>query len=217
MTRILIADDHPFILDGVQAFLVGTDYEIVARVADGAQALQLLASAKPDILVLDVQMPERGGIEVLRTLRARGDMSPVILITSTIEDRPLFDAVQLGANGILLKSGTPAQLRECLDAVRDGGRWIDPPILRRALDLAMSGGPSDRLRDLTPRERDIVGRVARGQRNREIADALAMSEGTVKIHLHRIFQKLGVASRTELALFATRREPEQGEVQARAG
>ena len=210
MTRVLIADDHPFILDGVQAFLAGTDYEIVGRVADGAAALKLIPTARPDILILDVQMPERGGIEVLRLLRSRGDTRPVILITATIDDQRLLEAVELGANGILMKAGTQDQLVECLDAVRDGVRWIEPAVLSRALDLAMGRGPSHALQALTPRERDIAERVAQGQRNREIAEALAMSEGTVKIHLYRVFQKLGVTNRTELAILILQREAALG-------
>jgi two-component system nitrate/nitrite response regulator NarP len=202
--RVLIADDHPFILDGVQAFLAGSDYEIVARVADGSQALRLLPSTNPDILILDVQMPERGGIEVLRTLRARGDRTPVVLITGTIDDQRLFEAVQLGVEGILLKAGTQEQLLACLDEVARGGRWIEPGILQRALDLAMAGGSGDPLRGLTQRERSIAELVACGRRNREIAERLAMSEGTVKLHLHHIFQKLGIGNRTELALLAVR-------------
>ncbi len=205
MTRILIADDHPFIIEGVQAFLAGTGYEVVARVADGEAALKALAAASPDILILDIQMPERGGIEVLRELRARRDMRPVVLLTGTLNDQRLIDAVQLGANGIILKAGTQKHLVECLDAVRAGQRWIEPALLQRALDLAMAGAPDNPFNKLTPRERSIVELVAEGDRNREIAERLAMSESTVKLHLHRIFDKLGVTNRTELALLARRR------------
>ena len=204
MTRILIADDHPFILDGVQAFLAGSDYEIVARVGDGASVLRLLPSVKPDILVLDVEMPERDGLEVLRMLRARGDPRPVVLLTGSIDDRRLLEAVQLGANGILLKASAPEQLRTCLDTVRKGGRWIEQPVLQRALDLAIGTATADPMGGLNQRERSIVELVARGQRNREIGDRLGMSESTVKIYLHRVFEKLGVTNRTELALLATR-------------
>lgn len=205
--RILIADDHPFILDGVQAFLVGSDYEIVGRVRDGEEALRLIPSARPDALILDVEMPRRGGIEVPRTLRARGDTLPVILLAGTIDDRRLIEAVQLGASGILMKASAQEQLIACLDEVRKGGRWIEQAILQRALDLALGGGRGDPLAELTPRERSIADHVARGQTNREIAAELAMSEGTVKIHLHRIFQKLGITSRTKLALLATGARP----------
>jgi two-component system nitrate/nitrite response regulator NarP len=202
--RILIADDHPFILDGVQAFLAGTPYQIVARVKDGGEVLTLLPSARPDILILDVQMPERGGIEVMRTLRTRGDRRPIILLAGTIDDRRLIEAVQLGVEGILMKGSAPETLLACLDEVAKGGRWIEQAILQRALDLTMSGGGGggDPLSELTPRERSIATLVARGQTNREIAAELGIGEGTVKIHLHRIFQKLGVSSRTKLAVIA---------------
>jgi two-component system nitrate/nitrite response regulator NarP len=200
--RILIADDHPFILDGVQAFLAGTPYEIVARVKDGEEALALIPSARPDILILDVQMPERSGIDVLRTLRARGDRRPVVLLAGTIDDRRLIEAVQLGAQGILMKGSAPETLLACLDEVGKGGRWIEQAILQRALDLRMSGAARDPLAELTPRERAIAGLVARGRTNKEIAGELGIGEGTVKIHLHRVFQKLGLSSRTQLAVIA---------------
>ena len=201
MTRVLIADDHPLMLSGIEAVLRGTSYEVAAKVADGAAVLDMLASARPDILVLDIKMPGRTGIDVLRILREANDPRPVVLLTADIDDRSLLEAVRLGVNGIILKEGAETQILACLDEVGGGGRWIDASLLQRALDLAAGGaparGPLDRL---SARERAIARLVGEGLRNREIGDELGLTEGTVKVCLHRIYEKLGIANRTELAL-----------------
>jgi two-component system nitrate/nitrite response regulator NarP len=202
MTRVLIADDHPFILAGLNAILRGTDYQVVGMVPDGAAALEALAKLRPDILILDVSMPIQSGLDVLRTLRARGDDRPIVLLTAGINDQPLLEALKLGVQGIVLKDGAQALLLTCLDAVRKGGRWIDQALLQRALDVSMQGGTADPMITLSPREKAIAALVARGLRNREIGAQLGMTEGTVKVYLHRVYEKLGVGSRTELAILA---------------
>jgi len=203
MTRILLADDHPIILSGIEAILRDTEYEVVARVDNGADALEAIASTRPDILVLDVSMPERSGLDVLRTLRARGDMRPVVLLTANLDNSDLLDAIRLQVNGIVLKDGAQALLTRCLDAIRGGRRWIEKSLLERVVDLTMHGGArTEPFADLTARERAIVALIAQGLRNREIASELGITEGTVKVYLHRIYEKLGVGSRTELAIFA---------------
>jgi len=200
--RVLLADDHPIILSGIETVLRGTGYEVVAKVTDGAAALDALADARPDILILDISMPGGGGIFVLRTLRAHGDMRPVVLLTAEIDDSDLLEAVRLGVNGIVLKEGAQNLLVTCLDAVRDGGRWIEQSLLHRALDLS-TGADAGPLARLSEREKAIVALVARGLRNLEVAGELGITEGTVKVYLHRIYEKLGVANRTELAILAT--------------
>jgi two-component system nitrate/nitrite response regulator NarP len=202
MTRVLIADDHPFILAGLNAILRDTSYEVVGTVADGAAALEALPRLRPDILILDVSMPIQSGLDVLRTLRARGDDRPVILLTAGLNDQPLLEALKLQVQGIVLKDGAQALLLTCLDAVRQGRRWIDQGLLQRALDVSMQGGTADPLITLSPREKAIAALVARGLRNREIGAQLGMTEGTVKVYLHRVYEKLGVGSRTELAIRA---------------
>jgi len=202
MTRVLIADDHPFILAGLDAILRGTDYQVVGMVPDGAAALEALAKLRPDILILDVSMPIQSGLDVLRTLRARGDDRPIVLLTAGMNDQPLLEALKLGVQGIVLKDGAQALLLTCLDAVRQGRRWIDQGLLQRALDVSMQGGTADPMITLAPREKAIAALVARGLRNREIGAQLGMTEGTVKVYLHRVYEKLGVGSRTELAILA---------------
>lgn len=206
MTRILIADDHPIIVSGLAAVLADSDYEVVGSVANGLALADEIERTAPELLLLDVSMPGCGGVEALRALRARGDPRPVVLLTAGLEDRELIEAVQLGVEGIVLKEGAHNLLIPCLDAVRDGGRWIEQSLLQRALDLTIGGSlPADPFHPLTGREREIAALAAEGLRNRDIAGRLELNEGTVKVYLHRIYRKLGVATRTELAIRAQRK------------
>lgn len=206
MTTVLIADDHPIVLSGIEAILRETRYSVTATATDGAEVLDLIPKADPDILVLDVQMPKLTGLEVVRTIRGRGDARPVILLTASLADRRLLEALELGVQGIVLKEGAQHLLVRSLDEVSAGRRWIEPSLLQQALDLKMGPGPRGGLATLTARERAVAELVAEGRRNRDIAAELGIAEGTVKIHLHRIYEKLGVGNRTELALFV--RDPE---------
>jgi two-component system nitrate/nitrite response regulator NarP len=210
MTRVLIADDHPIMLSGIEAILRDTEYMVVAKVTNGAAVLEALPSARPEILVLDVQMPERTGLDVLRTLRERGDQRAVVLLTASLDDNSLLEAIQLGVNGIILKDGAQSLLLRCLEDVGSGRRWIEKSLLERALEISMGGGHESRdgLAALSKRERAIVGLVAQGLKNRDVASELGITEGTVKVYLHRIYEKLGVSNRTELAIHA--RDASQG-------
>lgn len=201
MKSVLIADDHPIVLSGVEAILRDTSFMVVATATNGTEVLEALPTARPDILVLDLNMPERSGIDVLRTLRSRGDMRPVVLMTASLGDDALIEAIKLGVSGILLKDGAHDMLVHCLEDVRAGRRSIDNRLLDRALDLSMDGeGSSNPINSLTKRERTIAELTSHGLRNREIATELGMTEGTVKVYLHRIYGKLSVSSRTELAI-----------------
>jgi two-component system nitrate/nitrite response regulator NarP len=203
MTRILMADDHPFIMSGVEAVLRDAGYEVVGKTPDGTAFLEALAAARPDILILDVQMPERDGIDVLLTLRSRGDTRPIVLLTADLDDRRLLEAIKGGVSGIVLKEGAEATLVECLSSVSKGKRWIDKALLERALNVTIDGTPqSDPLGALTTREKAIASLIAQGLRNREVASELGLTEGTVKVYLHNMYVKLGVENRTELAVLA---------------
>jgi two-component system nitrate/nitrite response regulator NarL len=203
MSRILIADDHPLMLSGLEAVLRDTPYQVVGKARDGIELLNLLPTSRPDILIVDINMPGRSGIEVLRTLRSKGDRRPVILLTADLHDDALADALDLDVNGIILKEGAETLLITCLDQVARGGRWIDGGIVQRALDIARKGavdrGP---LAQLTVRERAIAQLVGQGLRNREIGEELGLTEGTVKVALHRIYEKLSIESRVDLAMLA---------------
>lgn len=201
MTRILLADDHPMICTAIEALLLGTPFEIVGVAATGEQALREAKRLKPDILLLDLQMPGGTGMDVVREIRAGGEKMRIVLLTAAIDDSSLVEAGALGVQGMVLKNSDPAYLLECLDRVRRGGRWVDPELKERATGLADSltgGGRAS----LAPRERELIACVRKGLRNREIADALGVTEGTVKAYLHAVFEKLGVTSRTELAIRA---------------
>lgn len=196
MTTILLADDHPMIQAAVEAMLRGSDYELVARATSGAEALQAIGDSDPEIVVLDIQMPEGTGLDVLRELRGSGDGRPVVLLTASIDDKAFASALSLGVDGVLLKTSDPALLIDCLDSVRAGDAWIDPQLQQQAV----KGAPARQGVSLSPRERELVKLVRQGLRNRDIAERLGITEGTVKAYLHSVFEKTGVVNRTELAI-----------------
>ena len=207
MTRVLVAEDDPLTLSGISMLLDKTNFEVVATVNTGTAALDALPKARPDMLILDNSMPERTGLDVLRTLRHRGDNRSVILLTGGINDQATKEAMQLGVDGIVIKSTAPRDLLTCLETVVQGRRWLDQEVMQRAMQLAMSpDGPRDPLEALSARERAVASLAQRGLRNKEIADELGLTEGTVKVHLHKVFEKLGVRGRTELILLAQDRE-----------
>ena len=200
MTSILIADDHPMIGQALEMLLRGTPYRIVGRARNGEETLDQVTRLNPDIVLLDVNMPGKSGVDVLRRIRRDGPRRCVILLTAGMDDAQLIAADKLEPDGIVLKTSDPALLLQSLDAVRDGRGWVDPEVSLRigAVKGRASAGPS-----LTPRERDLVDLVRRGMRNREIAEELGVTEGTVKVYLHALFDKLGVDNRTELAMRAS--------------
>lgn len=202
MTKVLVADDDPLTLSGIELLLASSNFQVVATARSGMEVLDSLGAARPELLILDIRMPERSGLDVLRTLRGRGDTRPIVLLTGSINDQSAKEAMDLGVNGLVIKSTAPRDLLICLDAVMQGRRWFDQDVMQRAMELA--GGParSDPLEGLSPRERGIAALVQRGLRNKEIADELGLTEGTVKVHLHKIFEKLDLRSRTDLILLA---------------
>ena len=207
MTKVLVAEDDPLTLAGINVLLDKTNFEVVATVSNGTSALDALSTVRPDMLILDNSMPERTGLDVLRTIRNRGDNRPVVLLTGGINDQATKEAMQLGVNGIVIKSTAPRDLLICLETVMQGRRWLDQEIMQRAMLLAMSpDGPRDPFEMLSGRERAVASLAQRGLRNKEIADELGLTEGTVKVHLHKVFEKLGVRGRTELILLAQGRD-----------
>lgn len=201
MIRVLIADDHPFLCEGVKAVLGEEAMEIVGSVHDGDAVLEAVASLDPDVVILDVAMPKRDGIQTLQAMREQGDQRPVVLLTAQLGDPQLVAAVRAGVNGIVFKQGGSTVLAEAIRIVCQGGQSIPPHLLAHALDLAGSGGAqADPLARLTPREREIAKKAGLGLRNREIAERFSVSEGAIRVSLYRIYEKLGVDNRTALAL-----------------
>jgi two-component system nitrate/nitrite response regulator NarL len=196
MTSILIADYHPMIRWAISRLAGRNAFDTIAQAADTKEALSAIAAHDPDIVILDLAMPGGSGMEVLRETRSKGDHRSIVILTAEIDDQRLSTALALGVDGIVLKNSDPAHLIACLSRVRDGGRWIDPALEQRAEAAAESGSSGK----LSPREAEVAALVAKGLRNREIAVELGITEGTVKVFLHSIFDKLGVSNRTELAL-----------------
>lgn len=199
MSRILIADDHHFLREGLVAVLVAAGLEVVGTVADGMAALAEIARLDPDLVILDVTMPELDGIAVLASLRATGDQRRVILLTAHITDSQLVAALEVGVNGIIGKQVGSKELLEGIEIVSRGGQLIPPEMISRALNIAKKLAQPSPLAMLNSRERQVADAAGQGMRNRAIAELMNASEGAIKITLHRIYDKLGVGNRTELA------------------
>jgi DNA-binding NarL/FixJ family response regulator len=204
---LVLADDHPIILQGLQRlFEREGEFKVVRSCAGGEEALDAVRSAPPDVLVLDLKMQDRHGLDVLRTLRAEHRECRTVILTAAMRDDEIAEAIELGVAGIVMKEAPPAAVVDCVRAVHQGKRSIDRDILDRAASHAPRrsiGGTGTTA--LTPREIEIVRLVAQGLRNKELANRLSITEGTVKIHLHNIYDKLGVDGRLELVLCAQQR------------
>jgi two-component system nitrate/nitrite response regulator NarP len=183
----------------LEMLLRETDYELLGRARTVAEANKQISSLKPDLVLLDVNLPDGTGLDVLRKI-SRGKSRPqVILLTAGMDESQLLTASDLNPEGMVLKTSDPSLLTECMDAVVAGQSWVDPEIAehtRQAEAKAASAPP------LTRRERELVELVRQGLRNRDIAAELGVTEGTVKVYLHAIFDKFHVENRTELALRA---------------
>jgi DNA-binding NarL/FixJ family response regulator len=202
--RIVLADDHPIVLHGLrQLFERQDDFEVVAACHDGASAIDAVSQHDPDVLVLDLRLPNQSGLDVLRALAGKHGRCRHVLLTAAIRDEEVMEAVRLGVMGIVLKESSPEALLECVRTVHEGKQSIEHDTVARALQSTTARAPADRSPDaLTPREVEIVRMVAQGLRNKAIAERLAISEGTVKVHLHNIYEKLAVDGRLELVLCA---------------
>ena len=203
--RVVLADDHPLILDSLENLLCGGgEFEVAARCLTGVDTLAAVSRHQPDVLLLDLRMPGMNGLEVLRRMRAEGLETVVVILTAAVDDDEIIEAVRLGVRGVVLKEAAPAVLIRCLQTVQRGGRWIDQQAFGGALErlVRREAGAREVAAVLTPREIEVVRMVTQGLRNREIADRLSVGEGTVKAHLHNIYEKLGIVSRLALGLYA---------------
>lgn len=206
--RLVLADDHPIVLDGLeQLFSVEPGFEVVARCRDGGETLRVLREQRPDLLILDIRMPGKDGLAVLRAIRDERIPTRVVLLTAALDDEQLVEAMDLGVGGVVLKETAPKLLVKALREVEAGGQWLESGLVSRTLRklVRRDAGVREAEKVLTPRELEIVRMAGGGLRNREIADRLCITEGTVKIHFHNIYQKLKVNGRLELALYARER------------
>ena len=205
--RVVLADDHVIVLDGLeQLFRLEPEFEVVARSTTAEAALKAVQEHRPDILVLDLVMPGHDGMWVLRELSELNLPTRTVLLTAHVEENRLVEAIRLGVWGVVLKEMAPRMLMECVRKVYAGEKWLEQQSVTRAMErMQKRESEIDRLtRLLTPRELEIVRLASEGLRNKEIGERLSITEGTVKIHLHNIYEKLGVTGRSQLILYATK-------------
>lgn len=196
--RISLADDHPVVLEGLASILERSeDNEIVASDLDGSAALDSIRAMTPDVAVLDAVMPGPSGVAILKSVRDLGLPTRIVLLAGELGSEDLLEALRLGVEGILMKDEASTVLLDCVKSVALGGRWVSIQLVERALKIAANGGANGN--GLTPRETEIAERVAAGFQNKEIAEKLGIADGTVRIHVHNIFKKLGIQNRVELA------------------
>jgi two-component system nitrate/nitrite response regulator NarL len=206
VVRILVADDHAIFRDGLRKLLeVADDVQIIGEASNGVECVKMLTKLKPDILLLDLRMPEKDGLGVLEEVNFDTLPTRVIVLTAAEDDRDVVRAMRLGARGVVLKQSASDLLLKSIRKVSDGEIWLDNRMTAEVIDAFKKSSESGQRREkplLSYREKEIVQLVAQGFRNREIGEKLFISEQTVKNHLHNIFDKLGVSDRLELALYA---------------
>ena len=206
--RIVVADDHPVVCIGVRNMLTATDgFEVVGDATDGDEAITQTLELQPDILLLDVQMPRLPGLEAMRAIMNGTPTVKVLLLTSTVTTQQIIEALHIGARGIVLKDALAGHLQTAIRTVFGGDYWIGGKrvinLVSALHDLMQQAQiPQRKTYGLTPRELEVVGAIVEGCSNRDIAKQFNLSEETVKRHLSNIFDKTGVSTRLELALFA---------------
>lgn len=203
--RIVVVDDHPIVLEGLERlFRREGDLDIVARCVNVREAIDAVSTHRPDVVVLDLRLAGGSGLDVLDHIRRDGLPTRAVLLAGSINEDELVEALQLGARGVVLKEMAPELLVRCIRTVHAGGRWLENDFLGQALEsiLEREGVARPGRLALSAREIEIVRLAATGHHNREIADSLHITEGTVKVHLHNIYEKLGIEGRVELTLYA---------------
>jgi DNA-binding NarL/FixJ family response regulator len=205
--RVVLADDHPVVLIGVRSMLAHEGLEIVGEANDGDEATTMTLELEPDILLLDLAMPRLPGLEAMRAIMGRSPGVKIILLTSTISTQQIIEALHIGARGIVLKDAVAQHLTQAIQTVAAGDYWIGGErvvnLVAALHELMEKAKPPERKTfGLTPREMEVVGCIVEGCSNRDIARQFNISEETVKRHLSNIFDKTGVSTRLELALFA---------------
>ena len=203
--RVILADDHPLVLNGLYHLLrEHADFEVLERCSSGTEALSAVQRNRPDVLVLDLLMPGMDGLAVARELAREGNSPKIVLLTAQLHEDQLIEALQLGINGFVLKEMATKLLVECLRRVHGGGQWLEKDSASRAMAKLVKREAKGReiATLLTPREIEVVRMVAKGLTNKEIGAQLFIADGTVKIHLHNIYEKLTINRRAELVRFA---------------
>ena len=204
--KIMIADDHSMIREGLKQLLeLEGDFEVIAEACDGVECLEKLLTVKPDVLLLDINMPNMNGLEVLQKMKDKRMKVKVLVLTVHNEVEYLLKAVNIGVNGYLLKDSESAELKKAILAVVNGDDYIQPSLIlllnAKMIDI---DNDSVKIEKLTRRELEVLKLLAIGKYNKEVAEELEISERTVKNHVSNIFKKIGVTDRTQAAVFAIR-------------
>jgi DNA-binding NarL/FixJ family response regulator len=204
--RTVLVDDHALFRDGVASLLLAWGHEVVGQAADGGEAIDLVDETSPDVVLMDVRMPKVSGLEATARIKERHPEVAIVMLTVSEDEADLFRAIKAGAQGYLLKNLEAPQLRSMLEGVARGEPAITPATAARIIDefLRAPGGARQETQRLTERELEVLQLVTAGQRNREIAAELGISENTVKFHLKNIVEKLHAQNRAELAARAVR-------------
>jgi DNA-binding NarL/FixJ family response regulator len=202
--RVLVADDHPMLREGLTAVL-GTqpDFEVIGEAADGSEVVRLAQTLRPDVILLDLEMPTVDGVAALEGLRDAGSEARTIVFTAYDTDERILRSLRAGARGYLLKGASRAEIFDAIRTVHSGGSLLGPAVTSRLLDHIEQG--DERPEGLTPRELEVLTLLARGRKNAEIASELFISERTVKFHVSSILTKLGAETRTQAVRIAARR------------
>lgn len=205
MIRVFLVEDHAIVREGISSLLaLSQDIEVVGAVGSAEEALTEIPAMMPDVLLLDVKLPNLNGVELIRRLQARGGLPPTLILTTFEDDELLFEGLKAGARGYLLKDISLEQLLEGIREIARGGSYVKPAVTERLLQVARKAEatphPAPPLALLTERETEVLRLLASGYSNREIARALLVSTGTVKNHVSSILGKLGVRDRTRAVL-----------------
>jgi two-component system response regulator DegU len=208
MTTVVVVDDHPVVRAGMRALLESArDLNVLAEGATGAEALDLVASRRPDVLVLDVNLPDLSGLEVARRLQTRGDPTAILILTVRDDRQTIFELLESGAAGYVLKDEAPERLVHAVRVAARGESWLSPAVAREVIERAVTpeDAPAEELLEpLTPRESEVLSLLAQGLDNAAIAERLVVTKRTVQNHVSTIYSKLDVSSRTQAALYALR-------------
>jgi DNA-binding NarL/FixJ family response regulator len=202
--RILVADDHPMLREGLVAVLsTQPDFDVIGEAADGAEVVRLAEALRPDVILLDLEMPDVDGVAALEGLRDAGSEARAVVFTAYDTDERILRSLRAGARGYLLKGASRQEIFDAVRTVHAGGSLLEPGVTTRLLDHVREGGAQTE--PLTPRELEVLALISEGLHNSEIAGRLFVTERTVKFHVSSILAKLGADNRTEAVALAARR------------
>lgn len=206
--KVMLADDHVLIREGIRQLLeFDGSIEVIDEANDGVECLEKLEKSKPEVLLLDINMPKKNGVEVLQEIKKKNIDVKVLILTVHNEVEYLLKAVDIGVDGYILKDAELAELKKAINAVLEGENYIQPNLIPALNDRLVSRDvDKDKINSLTKRELEVLIQVANGMFNKEIADSLNISERTVKNHLSNIFKKIDVSDRTQAAVFAIKND-----------